>query len=129
MITALTTAAEARVGDTSVETRFDNSLCRVQVRTDGGSAAASTAARLVRQAVLDASDKGMRTVIMTLDVSSPASGAVLAQLRGLAVDSVGTVRVRRAGDTVLVDVDLAQVLGLPADDGVPSPMFPLPVRR
>ena len=111
-----------------METRFDNSLCRVQVRTDGGRAAASTAARLVRQAVLDASE-GMRTVIMTLDVSSPACGAVLAQLRGLAVDSVGTVRVRRAGDTVLVDVDLAQVLGLPADDGVPSPMFPLSGRR
>ena len=116
MSTAPTTTWEPRVTDASVETRFDDSRCRVEVRSDGGTASVVSAARQVRQAVLDASGRGLQTVTMTLDVSSPASGAVLAQLRALAVDRVGTLRVRRAGETVLVDVDL--IRKVVADDGL-----------
>ena len=101
------TTSELRAGDATVESRCDDdSLCRVEVRTDDGMAAALSAAHLVRQAVLHAVRRGRRTVAMTLDVSSPACGAVLAELRSLADDGVGTLQVRRAGETVLVDVDL-----------------------
>lgn len=96
-----------REGDATVETRCDDdSLGRVEVRTDDGTAAALCAAHLVRQAVVHAVRRGLQTVRMTLDVASPACGAVLAELRNLAGDGIGTLQVRRAGETVLVDVDL-----------------------
>ena len=94
-------------GDATVDVRCDDdSLCRVEVRTDDGTAAALAAAHLVRQAVIQAVTRGQRTVAMTLDVAAPACGAVLAELRNLADDGIGTLHVRRAGETVLVDVDL-----------------------
>ncbi|MDQ0374599.1 hypothetical protein [Cellulomonas humilata] len=103
----LRSTSELRAGDATVETRCDDdSVCRVEVRTDDGMVAALSAAHLVRQAVLHAVRRGRRAVAMTLDVSSPACGAVLAELRDLAGHGIGTLQVRRAGETVLVDVDL-----------------------
>jgi len=99
--------SELRAGDATVETRCDDdSVCRVEVHTDDGMVAALSAAHLVRQAVLHAVRRGRQAVAMTLDVSSPACGAVLSELRSLARDGVGTLQIRRAGETVLVDVDL-----------------------
>ena len=101
------TTSELCAENATVQSRCDDdSLCRVEVHTGDGMAAALAAAHLVRRAVLDAVGRGRRTVTMTLDVSSPACGTVLAELRSLADDGVGTLHVRRAGETVLVDVDL-----------------------
>lgn len=90
-----------------VETRRDGTVCRIAVHVDDGWTEAVAAAHLVRRAVLDASRDGMRSAATTLDISSPACGAVLAQLRDLATTGEGTVTLRRAGATVLVHVDLA----------------------
>lgn len=92
----------------SVATRCDDGLRgRMEVRTQEGLHAAHAGARLVRQAVLDASAQGLGTVEMTLDVASPLSGAVLSQLRSLVDHGVSHLQVRRAGGSVLVDARLA----------------------
>ena len=107
MTSALHTPSELHAGDATVKVRCDDGLvCRLEVHTDDGTAAAHVAALLVRQAVLDSLRTGVRTVALTLDPSSPASGAVLSQLHDLASTGAGTLRLRRAGETVLVDLDL-----------------------
>lgn len=91
--------------DASVATRYDHRLCaHIDVRTEDGPHAARAGASLVREAVVTATAQGLRTAELTLDVAAPVTGAVLEQLRGL-VD-VGGVQVRRAGGTVLVEVEL-----------------------
>ncbi|GEL97101.1 hypothetical protein [Cellulomonas terrae] len=95
----------------SVATRYDRLLCaRIDVRTEDGLHAAQAGARLVRQAVVAARAQGLRTAELTLDVGAPVTGAVLEQLRNL-VDDVADVHVRRAGGTVLVEVELTPLLG------------------
>ena len=107
MTSALHTPSELHAGDATVKVRCDDGLvCRLEVHTDDGTAAAHVAALLVRQAVLDSLRTGVRTVALTLDPSSPACGAVLSQLHDLASTGAGTLRLRRAGETVLVDLDL-----------------------
>ena len=126
-----------REGDATVETRCDDdSLCRVDVHTDDGVAAALCAAHLVRQAVVRAVRGGLQTVRMTLDVASPACGTVLTELRNLAGDGIGRLQVRRAGETVLVDVDLRATvldecrrLPAPAAQGAARAVDPSPPRR
>ncbi|WP_456788238.1 hypothetical protein [Cellulomonas sp. P5_C5] len=91
----------------SVATRYDHRLCaHIDVRTEEGLHAAHAGAGLVRQAVVDASARGLRSAELTLDVASPVSGAVLTQLRDLVGNDVVGLQVRRAGGTVLVEVEL-----------------------
>lgn len=89
-----------------VVTRYEHQCAHIDVRTEDGLRAVQTGAGLVRQAVVDASAQGLRTAELTLDVASPATGAVLEQLRGLVDGDVAVLEVRRAGGTVLVEVEL-----------------------
>ena len=110
MTAALHTSSELHAGDATVTVRCDDgSVCRLELRTGNGSASARSAGLLVRQAVRDGARKGVRSVALTLDVSSPACGAVLGQRRDLAQEGVGTFQWRAAGGTVLVDVDPTSV--------------------
>lgn len=116
MMNALQTPTELHAGDATVKIRLDGLGYRLEVRTGDEPAAAHAAALLVRQVVLDGARTGVRSVALTLDVSSPACGAVLAQLHDLARAGRAALRLRRAGETVLVDVDLRPVC--PEDDHV-----------
>ncbi|KQR16248.1 hypothetical protein ASF78_02215 [Cellulomonas sp. Leaf334] len=92
----------------SVATRYDQRLCaHLDVRTEYGLRAARAGAGLVREAIVAARAQGLRTAELTLDVASPVTGAVLELLRDLVHDDVADLRVRRAGGTVLVEVELA----------------------
>ncbi|GEK20930.1 hypothetical protein [Cellulomonas xylanilytica] len=106
MIDPRHTPSELHAGGATVTLRGDGLVSRLVVHTGDGTAAARSAAHLVQQAVLAGAGTGVRSVVMTLDVSSPACGAVLAQLHTLAGEGVCTLRLRRAGQTMLVDVDL-----------------------
>ena len=98
-----------------VETQLDQRHCaRVDVRTEDGVHAARAGARLVRRAVLDAAERGARTAVLTLDVSSPSTGFVLDELRGALGRGIADVRVRRAGGTLLADVRLERGPWAPA---------------
>lgn len=113
MMNAPQTPTELHAGDATVKVRLDGLSYRLEVRTGDDPAAAHAAALLVRQVVLDGARTGVRSAALTLDVSSPACGAVLAQLHDLAGAGRAALRLRRAGETVLVDVDLS-----PVDDHV-----------
>ena len=90
-----------------VHTRYGQDLsARIEVRYEEGLHAARVVAQLVRQAVLDASAVGARTVQLTLDVCSPVSGCVLGELHDMLGRGVADIRVRRAGGTLLTDVRL-----------------------
>jgi hypothetical protein len=106
--------SEVHDADVSVETRRDGALGRITVRTDDAGHPGDGVGRLLREAVLVASRDGLRTVVLTLDVSSPACGAALAELGDLARDDVGVLRVRRAGQTILVDLDLVPTVAAAA---------------
>ncbi len=106
MIDTRHTPSELHAGGATVKLQCDGLACRLEVHSGDGTTAARSAALLVRQAVLDSARTGTRSMAMTLDVSSPACGAVLAQLHDLAGAGACTLQLRRAGATVLVDVDL-----------------------
>lgn len=113
MIDALHSSSELHAGGATVKMRCDGPACRLEVHSGDGMAASRSAGLLVRQAVLDGACMGTRSVATTLDVSSPVCGAVLAQLRDLAREGVCTLRLRPAGGTVLVDVDLGPMASPP----------------
>ena len=128
MTAALHTSTELHAGDATVTVRCDDgSACRLELRTGDGSASARSAGLLVRQAVRDGARRGVRSVALTLDVSSPACGAVLGQLRDLAREGVGSLQWRAAGGTVLVDVDLSSAPTEDATAPSPQPTLARPV--
>ena len=106
MIDALHASSTLHADDASVSARRDGLVSRLEVHAGDGPSAARSAALLVRQSVLDGARRGVPSVALTLDVSSPACGTVLAQLQTLATEGLARLRLRRAGGTVLVDLDL-----------------------
>ena len=96
-----------RAPGASAELRLDQTRrVQITVHSENGLPAARATAGLVRQAVLDASQNGVETVQLSLDVSTPACGIVLVELQRLAAEGLAPPRLRRAGGTVLVDITL-----------------------
>jgi len=78
----------------------------VRIRMDGEPGAAPEAARLACEAVHQARLRDVGRVVTALDVASPACGVILDALRRRRGNDLDAIRMRRAGSSVIVTLDL-----------------------
>jgi hypothetical protein len=98
---------ELRGRDAAVDISYcDPARADVRIWMDGEPGAAPEAARLACEAVHQARVRDALRVETALDVASPACGLILDALRRRRGNDLDGIRMRRAGSSVMVTLDL-----------------------
>jgi hypothetical protein len=90
----------------ALEVTHDGDADVLVLSTGPEAASVHAGAQLVRQAVAQARASHTRHVITRLEASTPGTGVLLAEVRAAVSPDVERVVLRRAGSTVVVDLEL-----------------------